>query len=102
MKKASIFGGKSRKEILSKLAGVKICPATNGLPTTMTMESFRRVCEHYQQQECRGALDQGRYKYTLCDLCQGKQLPKELAITTLPKLNTTRKRPGNAATSPGR
>lgn len=64
------------------------CPITVGLPTSMTLPSFTRHCEHHNRNR---KLKRG-HNYTqlessmydeYCAWCKGR-LPKELTIITLP------------------
>jgi len=54
------------------------CPVTSGLPTSMTMESFKRLCARFVQGV---KTDFGRKPaQSWCSRCQGKRLPRELTI----------------------
>ncbi|WP_310598818.1 hypothetical protein [Desulfobulbus sp.] len=92
-------------EVNKRLRAVKICPVTNGLPTTMTLEGFQAACEKCREQDRAGWDEQHHYKHTWCDTCQGKKRPRELRIESLAKLAGKRKmakrRPKKVAASFG-
>lgn len=79
-----------RGKALKKLKELPICPVTNGLPTTMTLESFKAACSQIREQERHGAWDTRCYQHSWCDIFQGKKLPKELRVLSLDKLKRQR------------
>jgi len=81
-----------------RLQGMKVCPAIGEHPGTVMLQELQEICERCQQQGRIGKA----YKMSLCDLCQGKMLPKELMIESLNRLEQKRKRPRHARTFPGR
>lgn len=106
MGKKGMFTIAQRKDVVNKLQGVKICPVTNGLPSTMTAKGFAEACERAQLQDRQGYAGKRAYKFTLCDACQGKRPPRELTIVSLGELAEKErekgKEPENARTFPGR
>lgn len=97
----------AQQALSAGLAMAKQCPISSGLPTTMTMESFERACEHYRSLT-RGEGWRGKKAHNpWCDTCQGA--PKEVKIVTRKKMlairfadlraNLRRKRPGTAPTA---
>ncbi|WP_028319613.1 hypothetical protein [Desulfobulbus elongatus] len=72
-----------RAEAVKKLRAVKICPVTNGRPTSMTLEGFQTACERCRKQDRHEWSERRPYKYTWCDECRGKQRPDELRIVNL-------------------
>jgi predicted metal-binding protein len=75
---------------MDQLQAVRICPVTNGLPTTMTLEGFKAACERCREQDRHTYYAARGYKFTWCDVCQGKMLPKELRVMRLQDLEQRR------------
>jgi hypothetical protein len=90
-----------RQEAIRKLQGIKNFPATRVSPITVTMEEFLVACEQCQQRAGGGHRDQNRYRFTLCDICQGVMLPKEVTAESMEAGLAKRRRPENAGTFPG-
>lgn len=90
-----------RQEAIRKLQGIKTCPATRVNPITVTMEDFLVACERCQQRASGGHRDQNRYRFTLCDICQGVMLPKEVTAESMAAGLAKRRKPENAGTFPG-
>lgn len=86
----------AQKKTVQKLQSMKICPVTNGLPTTMTLDGFKEACERCREQDRHGWEESRAYKHTWCDTCQGNRRPKELRIISLEKLIRDRKAMMNA------
>lgn len=105
----AVYSNRQRAEMIKGFQAVKICPVTNGLPTTMTLAGFTAACDRCRDQDRHGYDGQRAYKYTWCDTCDGRQRPKELRIVSLSRLEAERqarrerqKRPENGGTFPGR
>ena len=101
-----LYGKESNSKTIRKLQAIKICPVTSGLPTTMTLEGFQAACERSREADRHNYDSQRAYKYTWCDTCQGKKMPRELRIVSLDKLRAARKqqhkkKPENARTFSG-
>jgi hypothetical protein len=59
---------------------LKICPATNGLPTRMSKSTWEKVCAGHQRREHSNLRMHGAEILNYCRVCQGKKKPKELKI----------------------
>jgi len=73
-----------------KVKVLETCPVTNGLPTTMTLAGFETACARIRNLDRNEWADKKNYKYTWCQICQGKQLPKELRVVKLDQLKKQR------------
>ena len=89
-RKNDLYGIEGTANSVKKLQAIKICPITSGLPTTMTLEGFQAACERSREQDRHNYDGQRAYKYTWCDTCQGRKMPKELRIVPLSQLRERR------------
>lgn len=88
--KKSAWTKEGKAKVIKGLQGIKICPVTNGLPTTMTLEGFKAACDRCREQDKHQLYHAKTYKHTWCDTCQGKQQPGELRIVPLSQLREKR------------
>jgi hypothetical protein len=76
-------------EVADRLVELKQCPITCGRPTKMTESGFLALCERHRVEDGVWKYNHRRHpaeKKGWCQVCQGKQRPKELQLVSIAQL----------------
>ena len=63
-----------------KRSVLKICPATNGLPTRMGKETWDKVCASRRKKKKTNIMMPEAEILNFCHVCEGKLVPTELTL----------------------